>query len=230
MPTDMQQIDAKLAQIALAGQQEATRGDLLVRMLREAGVTQMAEIGVWRGGLSARLLRDCPDLRHYTMIDPWRRLTDWRKPLAETPDFDAIYDIAMAQTAFAADRRIVLRGTTTEVIDKIPDGTLDAVYIDGDHTLRGVLIDLIASYDKVRMGGLVLGDDLALNPFQHGTEYEPTLVFPAALHVAEAKGDPILLLPHGQFAILRTPTRSHAVIDTVGGYDERSILGLFGLG
>ena len=230
MPTTRNETDAALARIAQAGREEASRGDLLVRILTEAGVRRMAEIGVWKGALSARLLRACPGLETYHMIDPWRRLPDWRKPLAETPDFDAVHDAALAATAFAAPRRQVHRGTTTEVIDRIPDASLDAVYIDGDHTLRGVLIDLVASFDKVRPGGLVLGDDFSRNPFQHGTDYEPTLVFPAAIHVAEAKGCPIVILPYGQFAILRAPERAFAVIDTVGGYDDRSILGVFGLG
>jgi hypothetical protein len=38
-----------------------------------------------------------------------------------------------------------LRGKTTEVIDKIPDASLDIVYIDGDHMLRGITIDLCQS-------------------------------------------------------------------------------------
>jgi predicted O-methyltransferase YrrM len=230
MPTGRGETDAAVARIAQAGREEASRGDLLARILREAGVRAMAEIGVWRGGLSARLLRDCHDIETYHMIDPWRRLPDWRKPLAETPDFDAVHDAALAATAFAAARRQVHRGTTTEMIDRLPDGSLDALYIDGDHTLRGVLIDLIAGFDKVRIGGMVLGDDFSRNPFQHGTGFEPTLVFPAAIHVAEAKGCPIVILPHGQFAILRAPERAFAVIDTVGGHDDRSILGAFGLG
>lgn len=222
--------DTTIARIAQAGREETTRADLVARLLRDAQARRVAEIGVWRGALSAHLLQACPEIACLTMIDPWRRLPDWNKPLAETPDFDTIHDAAMAATAFAAERRQVLRGTTTQVIDRVPDGTLDAVYIDGDHSLRGVLIDLIATYDKVRMGGLVLGDDLVRDPFQHGTGYEPTMVFPTALHVAEARGDPIVLLPHGQFAILRIPARAHAVIDTVGGHDARSLLSLFGLG
>ena len=32
----------------------------------------------------------------------------------------------------------MLRGTTTEVIDRVPDRSVDFAYIDGDHTLRGI--------------------------------------------------------------------------------------------
>ncbi|MEO0338135.1 MAG: riboflavin synthase, partial [Bacteroidota bacterium] len=47
------------------------------------------------------------------------------------------------KTNFAKEKRIILRGKTTEVINKIKDNSLDFVYIDGDHTLRGITIDLI---------------------------------------------------------------------------------------
>lgn len=223
------EITARCARIAEAAASASSREGLVMRILTEANVRSMAEIGVWRGKLSARLLRDCPQIARYAMIDPWRRLPDWNKPLAETPDFEAVHDTALAETAFAADRREVLRGTTTEVIDRLEDGALDAVYIDGDHTLRGILIDMIAAYPKLRPGGLMLGDDFSTNPFQHGLDYEPTMVFPAAIHVAEAWGDPILILPYGQFAIVKSPRRAFSVIDTVGGHDDRSVAGAFGL-
>lgn len=222
-------ITARTVRIAEAARSASSRAGLVTRILTEAGVRRMAEIGVWRGKLSERLLRDCPQIEHYTMIDPWRRLPDWNKPLAETPDFDKVHAAALSNTEFAADRRAVLRGTTTEVIDRLEDASLDAVYVDGDHTLRGILIDLIAAYPKLRPGGLMLGDDFSTNPFQHGLDYEPTMVFPAAIHVAEAWGDPILILPYGQFAIVKSPRRAFSVIDTVGGHDDHSVAGAFGL-
>lgn len=229
MGADRDTVSAQIARIAAAGREEPTREALLTRLLSEAGVRQMAEIGVWRGALSAHLLANCTTIECYTMIDPWRRLPDWRKPLAETPDFDKVHAKAMAATEFARDRRVVLRGTTTEMIDKLPDGSQDAIYVDGDHTLRGVLVDLIAGYDKLRTGGLLLGDDFSRNPFQHGTRYEPTMVFPAAIHVAEAKGDPIVILPHGQFAIVKSDRRAFTMIDTVGGHDNWLLIDAFGL-
>lgn len=220
---------ARIAQIAEAARSASSRGGLVTRILTEANVRRMAEIGVWRGKLSGRLLRDCPEIAYYAMIDPWRRLPDWNKPLAETLDFEKVYQEALSHTEFASDRREVLRGKTTEVIDRLEDASLDAIYVDGDHTLRGILVDMIAAYPKLRPGGLMLGDDFSTNPFQHGPGYEPTLVFPAAIHVAEAWGDPILILPYGQFAIVKSPQRAFSVLDTVGGHDDHSVAGAFGL-
>ena len=39
------------------------------------------------------------------------------------------------------------------------DGSLDFVYIDGDHTLKGTNTDLAAWWPKLRPGGWLCGDD-----------------------------------------------------------------------
>ncbi|MGA8620413.1 MAG: hypothetical protein WB660_18050 [Candidatus Sulfotelmatobacter sp.] len=56
------------------------------------------------------------------------------------------------KTEFAAPKRVVLQGKTTEVIDHISDGELDLAYIEADHTLKGIAIDLIRVYPKLRVG------------------------------------------------------------------------------
>jgi predicted O-methyltransferase YrrM len=143
----------------------------------------VAEIGVWRGQFA-------------------RKLPNWNKPYnVEQAEFDAIYDEAMGATAFASERRVVLRGTTLEVIDGIADGSVDFVYVDGDHTLRGVVVDLMKAWQKVREGGVVAGDDFSDSIWQHGEGFEPTLVNPFAIYFAEAMGAPLTLLPGGQYFI-----------------------------
>lgn len=85
---------------------------------------------------------------------------------------------AEKKTDFAAGKRAILRGKTTEVIDQIPDGELDLVYINGDHTLKGIAIDLQRTYPKVGTGGFLGSDDFTRSVWQHGAAFEPTLVFP----------------------------------------------------
>jgi hypothetical protein len=85
-----------------------SRLELWGRFLNAAEVREMAEVGVFRGDFVAR-----PD-----------------------EEFDKIYAEAMERTDPWREKRVVLRGTTTEVIGRLPDRALDFVYIDGDHTLR----------------------------------------------------------------------------------------------
>jgi predicted O-methyltransferase YrrM len=111
------------------------------------------------------------------MVDPWANLPNWNKPFNVSAEaFKEVYEEAMKNTAFAASKRVVLRGRTKEVIDAVPDNSLDFAYIDGDHTLRGITVDLIKVLPKVREEGLIGGDDFVNTPWQHDARYEPTLV------------------------------------------------------
>ena len=45
------------------------------------------------------------------------------------------------------------------VCDEIKNDSIDILYIDGDHSYEAVLQDLKLYYDKVKKGGLIIGDD-----------------------------------------------------------------------
>ena len=140
----------------------------------------IAEIGVWKGEFASAILSACPGIVEYWMIDPWRRLPNWNKPFNVTDEqFDAVYRDALAATESHSAVRRVLRGTTAEVIHHIPDGSLDFAYVDGDHTLRGITLDMLLLWPKVRDGGAIGGDDFSQTAWQHGPAYEPTMVSPA---------------------------------------------------
>jgi Methyltransferase domain len=206
------------------GEAAANRLELWTRFAREAEARQVAEIGVYRGRFAARMLADCPAIETYYMVDPWRNLEDWNKPANTSDDeFERIFREAMERTGKHEDKRVVLRGTTTEVIDHVPDASVDFAYIDGDHTLRGITIDLIKVFPKVRAGGWIGGDDFTPSIWQHADEYEPTLVFPLAVHFAEAVGARIYGLPHKQFLIEKTGDGDHAFTDLTGRYGDTGL-------
>lgn len=179
-----------------------SRLDLWRQLIELAAVERMAEVGVFRGQFAEDVLRRCPSIVQYYMVDPWRHLGQWKRPgNFSDAKFAASYREAMARTDFASVRRTVLRGTTGEVADRVDDESLDLVYIDGDHTLRGIAIDLICWFRKVRPGGVLGGDDFDYTIWQQGKFYEPTLVFPYAVYFAEAVDCEIFGLPFGQFLI-----------------------------
>jgi predicted O-methyltransferase YrrM len=203
------------------------REELWARVMQEVQARSVLELGVWKGAFAEQMLRQCPAITRYHMLDPWRHLDHWNKPSnVDHQTFASVYAEALARTDFAHDRRIVLRGTTTEMIAQIPDESLDVAYIDGDHTLRGIAIDLIRTYSKVRPGGIVGGDDYTPSIWQHAENFEPTLVCPFAAYFAESQGAPLVVLPHDQFAIIK-PSESgnhFRVIDTSQRYGERTLL------
>ena len=181
----------------------------------------MVEVGVYRGEFASRVLKRCDSLEKYYMIDPWRHLDNWNKPANLTDNiFEQFLSETKSKTDFAEDKRIILRGKTTEVIEEVADGELDFAYIDGDHTLKGITIDLIRVYNKIRDGGCIGGDDFCKTVWQHGTEFEPTLVFPFALYFAEAIGTRVYSLPYNQFLIEKTRPQNFSFVDLAGGYND----------
>ncbi len=201
-----------------------SRIDMWTRVINQTGTRRMAEIGVWKGDYARDILTACQSVIRYYMIDPWARLPDWNKPFNVEPlAFDDIHAECMSKTAFAAPRISVLRGRTREVIDQIPDGSLDFAYIDGDHTLRGITIDLIKILPKMREGGIIAGDDFVNTPWQHDLRFEPTLICPFAIYWAEAMDLPIVALPHNQFMIQRRAGATFSFLDTTGLYADVSL-------
>jgi hypothetical protein len=184
----------------------------------------VAEIGVYRGAFAAQLLGRCPAIERYFMIDPWRPLERWNKPLnVSSAEFDECLSDAMATTEPHAAKRVVLRGTTLEVVDQIPDESLDFAYIDGDHTLRGIATDMLLIWPKIRDGGIIGGDDFMPTMWQHAARFEPTLVFPYAVYFAEAMNAPITALPDHQFAIEKRAPFSFT--DPTGAYTNLELAG-----
>ena len=196
----------------------ASRMEFWPCFVNETGAAIVAEIGVYRGDFAARLLAECADITSYYMIDPWRHLADWNKPANKADDvFERYFRESMQKTRAWADKRVVLRGKTTDVIHQVPDGALDFAYVDGDHTLRGITIDLVKVFPKIRAGGWVAGDDFSPSIWQHSEAYEPTLVCPFAIYFAEAVGARIYALPHKQFLIEKTGA-GYELVDLTGRY------------
>jgi len=198
-----------------------SRIDLWINFLQSTRVKNMVELGVYKGDFASRLLEECASIEKYYMIDPWRHLGDWNKPANKNDDvFEQFLSETRSKTDFAAEKRIILQGKTTEVVEEIPDGELDFAYIDGDHTLKGIAIDLIRLFPKIREGGWIGGDDFSRTVWQHATIFEPTLVFPFAVYFAEAVGARIYALPNSQFLMEKDNVHSFSFVDLTGNYGD----------
>lgn len=200
-------------------ERSSSRVDLWVEILRAVDARAVAEIGVFRGDFAAHLLGACTGIERYFMIDPWRHLSGWNKPANKSDEtFERFYRETLEKTEAHADKRVVLRGRTTEVSAQIPDGSLDVAYVDGDHTLRGITIDLHHVFPKVRTGGWLGGDDFTPSIWQHRERFEPTLVFPYAVYFAEAAGACLYALPWNQFLLQKTDD-GFEFVDLTGRYE-----------
>lgn len=118
----------------------------LVQHYGEAGLTKGAEIGVDRGRFSEYMFKVIPDLE-LLCVDPWR----WK--LRGASRYKSTVERLKEKQA------TIIRKTSLEASLEIPDGSLDFVYIDGDHTFDFVMTDLIVWGQKVREGGIISGHD-----------------------------------------------------------------------
>lgn len=205
------------------------RFDFCINLIEEFSFRTVAELGVYRGDFAQKILEKNQSVEKYTMIDPWRNLLAWNKPANKDDEtFEGFYKETIQKTDFAKEKRIVLRGKTTEVINLIQDHSYDLVYIDGDHTLKGISIDLINMWPKVKENGFIVGDDFLPSIWQHNQEFEPTMVFPFAVYFAEAVSAKIYALPYGQFAIVKQKETEFEFIDlTNGKYNNLELRGQF---
>jgi hypothetical protein len=122
-----------------------------------------AEVGVFAGEMSAALLASNPIL-HLDMVDSWEGFGaayegdsgDWHAGLSQSAQ-DGFYDAALQRTAFAADRRTVLRQRSTEAARNRQE--YDFVFLDADHSYEGVSSDIVAWAPKIKPGGWLGGHD-----------------------------------------------------------------------
>ena len=128
----------------------------LSRLFHVLGFKCGVEIGVQRGDFSARLCADNPNLI-LTGVDPYTVRTDYAPGGMTQGDMDAMHAATVERLTPLGVR--LLRARSADVVSTFADGALDFVYIDGHHNLPNVIYDLCAWTAKVRVGGIIAGDD-----------------------------------------------------------------------
>ena len=127
-----------------------TRKDL-AKLYNTLGYKVGAEIGV-QGGRHARLMfQTIPDLKLYC-VDPWESYNRMKEHKIK-----ALYERCLKRLeGYNAE---IMKMTSMEAVGKIPDGSLDFVYIDALHEFDSVMMDIICWSPKVRIGGIIAGHD-----------------------------------------------------------------------
>lgn len=116
------------------------------------------EVGVWQGDLSRQIAR-LPISRLY-LIDPWQSINDVEGRLHNTDQekLDRIYN--KVRRRFFFDKKIqLIRKFSADAMSDIQDGSVDWIYIDGNHSYEFVKEDLNGWWPKLKSGGYLCGDD-----------------------------------------------------------------------
>jgi predicted O-methyltransferase YrrM len=133
------------------------RWDFLAWLVTLNGWETGAELGLWRGKTTAHLLSKCPTLR-LVGVDLWAPLGDG----GVYEDWDHVGHERGCREACApfGDRLTIIKDWTAKAADKVPDASLDFVFIDADHTEKGAREDIAAWLPKVKATGWILGHDI----------------------------------------------------------------------
>jgi hypothetical protein len=139
----------------------ATRNEL-PSFFRNSGYKVGAEIGVYKGEFTEKLCQ--AGLKVYG-IDPYLVYKNYRKHPGE-PDYEEMYKSTRDLLESYGGK--LIRKTSLDALEDIPDNSLDFVYIDGNHSIRYATEDIYEWFRKVRPGGAMSGHDYYLdnhNPY-----------------------------------------------------------------
>ena len=137
----------------------------IVKVYKQHNVTISAEIGIARGGMSHYLLSHMPNIEHhgidpflggYDELDIFSEILSQYTQNGPSSWVDAIlYEMKDFGCRFQLHQNL----SSAAVFDFEPE-SLDAIYIDGDHTYEGIVTDIKAYAPIVRVGGIIGFDDV----------------------------------------------------------------------
>lgn len=137
------------------------RWDVIAQIMGAAGYRSMVEVGCKEGRTTGFILKNVPE-SSVIAIDPWRPMPGRTGDGAETYedwDFAKIEAQFKENTAGAGDRLGMLRMTSLEALEHVPDLSVDLVFVDAGHDYENALADIAAWWQKVRRGGCMSGHD-----------------------------------------------------------------------
>mmetsp|Transcript_83113 Transcript_83113/g.258110 ORF Transcript_83113/g.258110 Transcript_83113/m.258110 type:complete len:415 (+) Transcript_83113:256-1500(+) len=127
---------------------------------------RMAEVGVFEARTSVALLRRFPSL-HTLLVDPYHLHSD--SPDSHYQQLDEFYVSSRDIFMTAGERTSPYRKRATFMVQEsaeaarwVAPGSLDLVFIDGDHRFESVTLDIQAWWPCVRAGGVIAGHDFSV--------------------------------------------------------------------
>jgi len=133
-----------------------------------------AEIGVQYGTLSNGIVEYLDPSLLY-LIDPWdednQKFKSMRLPVISNSEIREAYITTKNQPYIKNNPKIkFLKLKSIDAFQHIPNNSLDWVFIDGDHSYKGVSLDLEGVLPKMKPNSIIFGDDLTWDKKYHKNE------------------------------------------------------------
>jgi hypothetical protein len=125
--------------------------DFFVQMGYKVG----AEVGVYKGAFTEKFCK--AGLKMFA-IDPWMAYQGAGRTQQEQARQNFLYEHTIRTLSLYPDCTLI-RSTSMDALKYFEDGSLDFVYLDGDHSFRAFAADIVEWSKKVKPGGIVSGHD-----------------------------------------------------------------------
>ena len=127
----------------------------LLALWHDLDYREIVEIGTEGGRYAEEICRANPQA-HLTCVDPWLAYDRYEDHVSQ-PKLDDFYAAATAR--LAPYHATLIREASLDAVKRFQPGSVDAVFIDGNHHFDFVVQDIIAWAPIVRAGGMVAGHD-----------------------------------------------------------------------
>lgn len=132
--------------------------NMFAELLPRLGLNKGVEMGVETGLYSEVLCKANPNI-DLASVDAWTAYKGYRDHVSQEK-LDGFMEKTKERLAPYNAR--VIKGFSMDVVKQFEDGSLDFVYIDGNHEYQHTVNDIAEWQKKVRVGGIVAGHDYIL--------------------------------------------------------------------
>lgn len=185
----------------------------LAELFSELGFKTGVEVGIEQGVYSEILCRSNPGLKLYC-VDPWKAYRGYRDHVDQNK-LDRFF--VSTEVRLAPFGCVLVRKFSMDAVKDFENGSLDFVYIDGNHSFQNVVNDICEWSKKVKAGGIISGHDfIHRGPSDRSQQHviEAVTGYTQAYHI-----DPWFILgrKHPREGEIRDTPRSFMWVKTMDG-------------
>ena len=124
---------------------------------QNGAVGKCVEIGSYSGEGTVVL---ADHFKEVLAVDPWENGYDPNDVASHQCPMEDVFNAFTERTKVKGNINFS-RGKSLDALEFVADGSLDLVYVDGDHRYEGALADIKGWLSKLRKGGCMTGHDFS---------------------------------------------------------------------
>jgi hypothetical protein len=150
-------------QIEYGSQEHTISGRGLVPHLQELGDNLVGcEVGVCHGFTTEYMLKNVPTISKIYAVDSYPSFVDWDGTRVTAERQQETKQRCFQRLSPFIDKVVFSYDDSAKFSQTLEDGSLDFVFIDGDHSYEATLKDCQLYWPKVKSGGMFAGHDINL--------------------------------------------------------------------